>query len=82
MTEPVTPARGEFSEASMFRPLASHMRRAHEAWEKLAEFARANRPKSGADTTVFDAQLNHLRLAAGTGYWLYPLVEARRGIPR
>lgn len=71
------------TEAEKPRPLSEHVRRAVETWDKLCDFARsiAELDTASARTTAQE-QLQTLRQSAAKGFWLYPVVEARRGIPR
>lgn len=65
------------TEAEKPRPLGEHLARAAEIHAKLCLFAKeaGHGPKARA-------QLAELRASAAKGFWLYPVVEARLGVPR
>lgn len=67
------------TEADKPRPLGEHLARAADIHAKLCDFVKESK-KQGLTNTK--ENLDRLRESAAKGFWLYPVVEARLGIPR
>jgi hypothetical protein len=65
------------TEAEKPRTYAEHLQRAEETYGRLCAFVR-----DAKGLPDLEGKLNQLRTSAAKGFWLYPVVEARRGIPR
>ncbi len=59
--------------------LSEHMRQAEHGWNHIrAGMTGGDQPIPQA---VYSELLNELRKDAARTFWLYPLVEAKRGLP-